>query len=173
MAHLILPFGEALELVRGVRPLPRQLRSASCRGDTILLKLNPEGLLPGFLRAFSADIALALRFREYSSGVARFDLETKLFSLPATSLVNIVLRLVSRVGARGVRLEAPKAPGASPRLSITLQALLDEHMSGVLLEAFEVRDGAFVVTARVEGFRPRGAPATSEAAPAPAPEEAS
>lgn len=170
MAHLILPFGEALELARGFKPLPRQLRSASCQGDTILLKLNPEGLLPGFLRAFSADITLALRFRGFASGVALFDLETKLFSLPATSLVNIVLRLVSRVGARGVRLDAPQTPGASPRLSITLQALLDEHVDGVRLEAFEVRDGAFAVTARVENFGLRDVPA--RAAP-PARQEAS
>jgi hypothetical protein len=153
MAGLVLPFGEALDVVRSLGPLPRQITGISCQGDTIFVRVNMESSLPGLLRAVSPEITLALRYRAFQGGEVIFDLDTRVFSLSATHLVRLLLRLVSRLDIRGVKLESPEGPNALPRVRIAVQEILDEKLEGVKIENLVLNESALVVTARVERFR--------------------
>ena len=154
MAQLILPFAELLEIIRGVKPLPRQVEALRCEGDTIHLTVNPETALPSFLKGVSPKINAALKYREFRNGTLILDLHTKVFSLSATGVVRILLSIFALPEKEGVRIHAPSGSSEPPQIHINLQAIVDKQMAGVTINELYLYENEVIVLASIKGFRP-------------------
>ncbi len=146
--HLILPFPEALELATSQKPLPSAIESVSCSGDTVYLSINPETVLPRLLRGAVPKVKLELKFLEFSTGVATFELVTNVLSLPVHRLLNLLTQAIPLPD--GVHIE--RGEGA-PHVTVDLQRFIDEQVSGVTLNEFYLFDGEIIAVAGLENFR--------------------
>lgn len=156
MAQLILPFSELLEIIQGVKPLPRQVEALRCEGDTVHLTVNPETALPSFLKGVSPKINVALKYREFRDGMLVLDLHTglhtKVFSLSATGVVRILLSIFALPEKEGIRIHAPS--GSTPQIHINLQAIVDKQMQGVTVSELYLYENEVIVLASIKGFTP-------------------
>ena len=155
IAHLILPFPEALELATAEKPLPAPVERVSCTGSTVFVSVNPEAVmskLPKLLRAATPKVRLALRFLTFHAGVATFELFTDVLSLPVHRLINLLTTAISV--PEGVKIDK----GASaPRVTVDLQRFIDQQVSGLTLSEFYIFEGDVVVVATLRDFRTRPA----------------
>jgi hypothetical protein len=154
VAQLILPFAELLEIIRGVKPLPHQVESLRCEGDTVHVTVNPETALPSFLKGVSPKINVALKYREFKNGILVLDLHTKVFSLSATGVVKILLSIFAFPEKEGIRIHAPSGSTEPPQIHINLQAVVDKQMAGVTIAELYLYENEVIVLANIKNFRP-------------------
>ena len=153
MAQIVLPFTELVDVARGARPFPKALESLRCEGDTIFVTVNPEASLPGFLRAVSPKVNVALQYRDFTNGTARFSLRTSVFSLSATRVIKLLLNVFALPSMKGVTVLAPKNPQEPPEILLDLNKIIRERVEGVEVREFYLYNGEFIVVAQIEGFR--------------------
>lgn len=146
--HLILPFHEALELATSQKPLPSAIEAVTCSGDTVFVSINPESVLPRLLRGAAPKVQLELRFLEFASGVATFELVTNVFSLPVHRLINLLTAAIPLRG--GVTIEKGER---TPHVVVNLQKFIDEQVSGLSLNEFYLFEGELVAVATLHYFR--------------------
>ena len=153
MAQIVLPFTELIDVARGARPFPKALETLRCEGDTIFVTVNPEASLPGFLKAVSPKVNVALQYRDFTNGTARFSLKTSVFSLSATRVIKLLLNVFSLPSLKGVTILAPKNPQEPPEILLDLNTLIRERVLGVEVREFYLYNGEFIVVAQIEGFK--------------------
>ena len=153
MAQIVLPFTELVDMARGARPFPKALESLRCEGDTIFVTVNPEASLPGFLKAVSPKVNVALQYRDFTDGTARFSLRTSVFSLSATRVIKLLLGVFSLPSMKGVTILAPKNPQEPPEILLELNTLIRERVLGVEVREFYLYNGEFIVVAQIENFK--------------------
>ena len=146
--HLILPFPEALELATSQRPLPAPIEGVSCAGSTVFVSINPESVLPKFLRAAAPKVRLELRFLTFAAGVATFELFTNVLALPIHRLINLLTAAIPL--PEGVRIEKGER---APRVTVNVQRLIDQQVSGLTLDEFYLFEGDVVAVATIRNFR--------------------
>ncbi len=148
--HLILPFPEALELATSRQPLPAPIEQVSCVGSTVFVSINPESVLPRFLRAAAPKVRLELRFLRFEAGVATFALFTNVLALPVHRLINLLTAAIPL--PEGVRIEKGDS---APRVSVNVQRFIDAQVSGLTLDEFYLFEGDVVAVATIRNFRTR------------------
>ncbi len=163
MAQIVLPFTELVDVARGARPFPKALESLRCEGDTIYVTVNPEASLPGFLRAVSPKVNVALQYRDFTDGRARFSLRTSVFSLSATRVIKLLLGVFALPSMKGITILAPKNPQEPPEILLDLNKIIRERVEGVEVREFYLYNGEFIVVAQIEGFKLLEEPAASTA----------
>lgn len=146
--QLVLPFPEALELATAEKPLPTAVQEVYCRGDTVFVTLNPETVLPKALRAVAPRVRLELRFLQFQTGVATFELRTNVLSLPVHRLLNLVSQALPL--PEGVRLEQGDR---APLVSVDVQKLIDRRTRGLTLTEFYLHGGDLIAVATLQDFR--------------------
>jgi hypothetical protein len=149
MAQLIVGFDELLGIARKARPFPEAIREIRCEGDTVHVRVNLQSQMPAFLRAVSPVVDVALRYRTYEDGVVTFEVATRLFSLPVSSVVRSILGLLSLPEHRGIRISAPRG-GETPFVHVDLHALLADSLRGVVIERLYLHEGEIIVLANLE-----------------------
>ena len=153
MAQIVLPFTELVDMARGARPFPKALETLRCEGDTIFVTVNPEASLPGFLRAVSPKVNVALQYRDFTNGTARFSLQTSVFSLSATRVIKLLLGVFSLPSMKGITILAPKNSQEPPEILVDLNKIIRERVEGVEVREFYLYKSEFIVMVHVEGFR--------------------
>jgi hypothetical protein len=148
--HLILPFPEALELATSRQPLPAPIERVSCAGSTVFVSINPESVLPKFLRAAAPKVRLELRFLGFEAGVATFELFSNVLALPVHRLINLLTAAIPL--PEGVRIEKGER---APRVTVNAQRLIDQQVSGLTLDEFYLFEGDVVAVATIRSFRTR------------------
>lgn len=148
--HLILPFPEALELATSRQPLPAPIEGVSCSGSTVFVSINPESVLPKFLRAAALRVRLELRFLSFEAGVASFELFSNVLALPVHRLINLLTAAIPL--PEGVRIEKGER---APRVTANVQRLIDQQVSGLTLDEFYLFEGDVVAVATIRNFRTR------------------
>lgn len=148
--HLILPFPEALELAESQQPLPAPIEGVSCVGSTVFVSINPESVLPKFLRAAAPRVRLELRFLSFAAGVATFALFTNVLALPVHRLLNLLTAAI--LLPESVRIEKGDS---APRVTVNVQQFIDAQVSGLTLDEFYLFEGDVVAIATLRNFRTR------------------
>lgn len=148
--HLILPFPEALELAESQQPLPAPIEGVSCVGSTVFVSINPESVLPKFLRAAAPKVRLELRFLSFAAGVATFALFTNVLALPVHRLLNLLTAAIPL--PEDVRIEKGDS---APRVTVNVQQFIDAQVSGLTLDEFYLFEGDVVAIATLRNFRTR------------------
>ena len=153
MAQIVLPFTELVDVARGAQPFPKALEALRCEGDTIFVTVNPEASLPGFLKAVSPKVNVALQYRDFTNGTARFSLRTSVFSLSATRVIKLLLSMFALPSMKGVTVLAPKNPQEPPEVLLDLNKIIRERVEGMEVREFYLYNGEFIVVAHIEGFK--------------------
>ncbi|MDQ3396731.1 MAG: hypothetical protein M3511_03005 [Deinococcota bacterium] len=138
MAQFILPFNEIVDVIKGVRPLPEELKEISCEGDTVYLKLAAGSVpLEGHVQ---------LKYERFESGVATFSVQADASSPSQEEPYKTLMRAVGvpRPGALNLHV---------PSVAIDLNLLISQFASGITVEEFSLSNSEVTVIARVGDFK--------------------
>lgn len=151
MAHLVLPFPEALAVASSQKPFPPQVKRVSSQGDTIVLELNAEASLPKLLRRISPTITALLQYQDFQGGVLSFKVTAKFLSLSTDALVKLLLSILKLPEREGIKLELLDSPtGKVAILNIDLQHLINRKVRGVTVEGCKLQDDAIHMDASIQ-----------------------
>lgn len=113
-----------------------------CEGRTIFVRINPESVLPKFLRAAVGRVGLELNFLGYEQGTAFFALKSSVLSLPVHKLVNFITSAIHLPDG----ISITKGVDA-PHLRINVQRFIDQQVSGVILQELHLHEGDLIAIA--------------------------
>ena len=114
----------------------------------MLLNINPETILPRFLRAAVGRVGLELEFLGFEHGTAFFAMRSSVLSLPIHKLVNLLTSAISL--PEGIRIT--KGVDA-PHLRVNVQQFIDQNVSGVILHELHLHEGDVIAVADLSALK--------------------